>query len=63
MIKVIRLNSDNYENALVTKEAYEEIRLQMSTGDFHTHKIETVLVEDFSDVITLMDLWSEYEIQ
>jgi len=61
MIKVIKLTSDNYENTLVTQAAYEEIRLQMSTGDFHTHKIETVLVEDFSDVITLMDLWSELQ--
>lgn len=57
MIQVIKLKSDNYENALLTIEAYNEVRLQMSTGDFHTHKVETVLVEDFSDVITLMDLW------
>ena len=27
---------------LYTFEAYNELRLQMSTGDFHTHKINIV---------------------
>ena len=57
MIKVLRLNSDNFDNVLVTVEAYQEIRLCMSTGDYNSHTVEEVYVQDFKDVITLMDLW------
>lgn len=58
MIKVIRLNSDNFQNELVTIEAYNEIRLQMSSGDFGTHTIKYEYVSSFENVITLMDLWA-----
>lgn len=56
MIKVIRLNSDNFQDELVTIEAYEEIRLQMSSGDFGAHTIKYEYVSSFENVITLMDL-------
>lgn len=52
MKKVIKLKSDNF-NCLVTKEAYKEIRLQMSTGDFHTHKAREVTVKNLNNVYTL----------
>jgi len=40
-MKLIKLKSDNY-NQIVTEAAYKEIRLQMSTGDFHTHKATVI---------------------
>lgn len=52
---LILVNSDNFENQLMTFEAYAELRLQMSTGDFHTHTHE--VVESLSeDVLELADL-------
>lgn len=35
--ELVLVNSDNLEDAVLTAEAYKEYRLQMSTGDFHTH--------------------------
>jgi len=59
-MKLIRLTSDNYENRLITPEAYTELTLSMSTGDWHTH---THVVEDvfmhgdfFECIITLEDV-------
>jgi hypothetical protein len=37
-MKLVLLHSDNHQHALMTPEAYAEVRLQMSTGDFATHK-------------------------
>ncbi len=36
---------DVKEQGLFTFEAYSELRLQMSTGDFHTHKTKFVNCE------------------
>lgn len=55
LITVIQLKSDNF-NGLVSLQAYEEIRLQMSTGDFHTHKATKVQVSQRTKVYTLDDL-------
>lgn len=38
MAKLYIVWSDNVEGAVLTERAYKELRLQMSTGDFHTHK-------------------------
>lgn len=38
---------------LYTFEAYKELRLQMSTGDFHTHKHSIVTVDaslEYTDI-------------
>lgn len=63
MKNLIRVFSDNYDGQLMTTEAYHELRLQMSTGDFHTHKYEWVglgciQLDDFDwdQVIELEDL-------
>lgn len=56
MIKVIRLHSDNFEGSLMTPEVYYEIKLQMSTGDFHTHKAEEIEVESYDGVLELADI-------
>ena len=52
-IKVIGNNEGLY-----TEKAYQELRLQMSTGDFHTHKTEEVNVtgDDYDQVIHIDDL-------
>lgn len=56
---VVRVNSDNFENELFTFEAYTELRLQMSTGDFHTHTHEIVEVPADATVIELSDFLNE----
>ncbi len=58
-MKVIRLFSDNFEGSLLTFEAYKEVRLQMSTGDFHTHKAIQLEIEDGIDaeVLDVSDLF------
>lgn len=48
---VVKIKSDNF-NCFLTVEAYKEIRLQMSTGDFHTHEYELVTV-DLDDVYVI----------
>ena len=55
MKTVIRVISDNIEGYM-TFEAYKELRLQMSTGDFHTHTHEVVEVPEDTEVIELSDL-------
>lgn len=53
---VIKLNSDNFENTLMTFEVYSEIRLQMSSGDFGCHGYEIVNVpEEFPVIIGFSD--------
>lgn len=57
---LINLNSDNFKDLLCTAEAYEEIVLQMSTGDFHTHKAYPIVmpveaVEQRNDVAYITD--------
>lgn len=42
-ITVIRLKSDNYD-LWVSESAYHYIKLQMSTGDYHTHKARSVKI-------------------
>ena len=52
---LILVTSDNFDNQLMTFEAYAELRLQMSTGDFHSHKYEAIESAS-NDVIELSDL-------
>lgn len=56
---VIRVDSDNYSNALFSFEAYRELRLQMSTGDFHSHSYEILEVPSETEVIELDQLVNE----
>jgi hypothetical protein len=60
MKTVIKLKSDNFD-CLVTPEAYNEIRLQMSTGDFGTHTHEYIRVESSKRVYTLEDYVNDTE--
>lgn len=62
MIKVIRLYSDNFDGTLLTPEAYDMVKCEMSTGDYHTHKIIFTEVEDYSNVITPDILMEEAKI-
>ena len=52
MIQVYKLYSDNFDGQLVTKDAYNLIRLSMSTGDFHTHRAKIIEVSDLTGVMT-----------
>jgi hypothetical protein len=53
---VVILTSDNFKATCVSFEAYREIRLSMSTGDFHTHEYEVVEVPENQEVIEVDDL-------
>ncbi len=55
-ITAVRVWSSNMDGILMTFEAYNELRLTMSSGDFGAHKAKVEQVEDFSGVVTLMDL-------
>jgi hypothetical protein len=62
MYKVYKLNADNFEDVLITKEAFKEwVEPSMSTGDWHTHKKAVVQVKTLKGVITADDLRLEYE--
>lgn len=41
-MKIKKVYSDNYQGEIMTLEAYNELRLIMSTADFHTHKALTL---------------------
>jgi len=56
-VKAIRVTSDNLENCLISEADYKELRLEMSTGDFHTHKAEEVM----ADPEELVSLYEEQE--
>lgn len=56
---LVRVTSDNFCEQLFTIDAYAELRLQMSTGDFHTHTHELVNRADLTDVITLQQMLEE----
>ena len=36
--KFVSVYSDNCDGQIFTARAYQELRLQMSTGDFHMHQ-------------------------
>ena len=59
-MKVYKVKSDNFEG-LITKDAYKELTLQMSTGDFHAHTKRIVEVEDWENVTTIEDLFENDE--
>jgi hypothetical protein len=56
---LVRVTSDNFNEQLFTIDAYAELRLQMSTGDFHTHTHELVNRADLKGVITLEQMLEE----
>ncbi len=41
---LIRLTSDNFDDELITVDAYEEVALTMSTGDYGTHRAAPVVM-------------------
>jgi hypothetical protein len=49
---VIKLTSDNFNNEYLTLEAYREVRLTMSSGDFGSHEYAVVEVDEEIPVIT-----------
>ena len=60
MVLVV-LTSDNYEEQPMTVEAYEEVVLTMSTGDFCTHTTRLVVcpqdhAPEHLDIYDLEDL-------
>lgn len=56
LIDVVEVTSDNYEKVLFTMGAYEELVLQMSTGDFSVHKHKIVRVKDYTNVVGLVEV-------
>lgn len=54
------VNSDNFEDAILTAPAYRELRLQMSTGDFHAHTAVPLLRPTDAQVCDAM-YWDEDE--
>lgn len=43
------VNSDNLEDCILSEKDYQNLRLEMSTGDFHSHsaiKIERELTDE-----------------
>jgi len=55
--KFIRVWSDNYSGTLFTLDGYNELRLQMSTGDFHTHQTMVCIGNfDHENAVTAWDL-------
>ena len=57
---LIRLHSDNFEGELMTVDAYEEVALQMSTGDSATHTTEVIVTpESYVDFDTVWQLDSK----
>ena len=55
----VTVNGDDY--GTYTPEAYTELRLQLSTGDFHTHLATAVYVDNYDDVIDLDILLEQAE--
>jgi hypothetical protein len=49
MSKIYKVTSDNFKGQLMSAEIYQELRRQMSTGDFHTHTAVRVWQNDLSD--------------
>jgi hypothetical protein len=56
MTKILRLTSGEFDHQLVTKEAYQEIQLQMSTGDYHQHTAYEVDINQVSPIEQVLDL-------
>lgn len=56
-MKAIRVFKNN--EGVYTHEAYTELRLTMSTGDFHTHKTEEIEInpdtDEYIDFIEIED--------
>lgn len=42
MDKFVVVNSDNFDDQVMTAKAYRELTLMMSTGDWHTHVAKPV---------------------
>lgn len=61
VLKFYRLYSDNFDGALIEMDAYRELTLHMSTGDWHTHRTELVVTDRYPDehVFTMGDLFGE----
>ena len=51
-IRVLRVTSDNFIDQLMTFDAYELLKLEMSSGDFGSHTKEVVEVDDYEHVLT-----------
>jgi hypothetical protein len=57
---VMRVRSDNF-SGYMTQEAYAEFRLQLSTGDYHTHEhvlwpTDSLTDSQLGEVVTLEEV-------
>jgi hypothetical protein len=54
----VRVYSDNFQGEIFEQDAYNELRLQMSTGDYACHKTEHVTRTDAvrEGYVTLQDM-------
>lgn len=43
--------SDNYDGVYFSRAAYNELTLQMSTSDWHTHQQKTVFVHEDTPIL------------
>lgn len=60
-MKIVRIKSDNY-NCYMRETVYNEVRLQMSTGDFHTHRVKHLEISSYKiHSLKIKDLWFEPE--
>ena len=56
---LVRVKVEHFDYGVYTNEAYKELRLQMSTGDFHSHKVESVYedeIDSLDEVVTFSDM-------
>ena len=44
--RYFKVFSDNNNGELYSERAYRELRLQMGTGDFHTHRAKPLILDD-----------------
>jgi hypothetical protein len=56
-----RVTSDCFDNQLMTKDAYKEVKLQMSTGDYHAHTAYEVDISKVSPIELVFDLINPVE--
>ena len=55
-MNLFKVYSDNFNGELMNFATYKEVRLQMSTGDFHTHKVITVINASPEQIELALDL-------
>lgn len=61
---VVQITKPYHLAGLYTREAYEDMRMNMSTGDYSVHNFKYVNVDSLDNVLTMDDIieqsWSDY---